>query len=71
MVSSGDVSDYIAEMKLGYHPGFLGSTPRSQRVIVVGCYSSKPLPSGKHTKNYGKSPFSMSIYIHYFYGHVQ
>jgi hypothetical protein len=32
-----------------------------------------PLPSGKHTKNYGKSPF-LSMFngkIRYFYGHFQ
>ena len=28
------------------------------------------IPSGKHTKNYGKSPFFYGK-THYFYGHVQ
>ena len=49
-------------LEVGYHPQFQLGTSPSLRLMVIPCDGnpntiSHRLPSGKHTKNYGQSPF--------------
>jgi len=48
-----------------FHGGFMGfhSGISGMQFSVGGCESQICLPSGKHTKSYGKSQFIVDIYI--------